>query len=79
MMEAEKKKLVDGLVCRISTVYHLEASAAEQALRRSDFYTVLIDNQMGLWEDGIEKNFQRYQNEVEYGAWNRNEHGGIAE
>ena len=32
-----------------------------------------------LWRDDAEENFRRLQNEIEYGAWNRNELDEIAE
>ena len=64
---------------RISEVYHLPRDAALSALKASAFYPLLVDPQRNYLEEGAEKNFQRYQNEVEYGAWNRNEDGGIVE
>ena len=45
----------------------------------SGLYTLLTDPKHGFLEDGVEENFRRYQNEIEYGAWNRNEDGGIVE
>ena len=64
---------------RISEVYHLPRDAALSALKESAFYPLLVDPQRNYLEEGAEKNFRRYQNEVEYGAWNRNEDGGIVE
>lgn len=64
---------------RIGEVYHLPAEKAMAALISSGFYTLLKDPQRGFLEDGVEENFRRYQNEIEYGAWNRNEDGGIVE
>lgn len=64
---------------RISEVYHLPRDAALSALKASAFYPLLVDPQRNYLEEGAEKNFRRYQNEVEYGAWNRNEDGGIVE
>lgn len=64
---------------RISEVYHLPRDAALSALKASAFYPLLVDPQRNYLEDGAEKNFRRYQNEVEYGTWNRNEDGGIVE
>ena len=64
---------------RISEVYHLPRDAALSALKASAFYPLLVDPQRNYLEEGAEKNFRRYQNEVEYGVWNRNEDGGIVE
>lgn len=64
---------------RIGEVYHLPAEKAMAALMGSGFYTLLTDPKHGFLEDGVEENFRRYQNEIEYGAWNRNKDGGIVE
>ena len=48
-------------------------------LTGGEFYALLEDPQHGFLEDSVEGNFRRYQNEIEYGAWNRNEDGGIVE
>lgn len=64
---------------RIGEIYHLSPEEAEAALEKSAVYNLIIDPGSKLWRDGAEKNFLRYQNEIEYGAWNRNETGGIAE
>lgn len=52
---------------------------AEQDFRNSAFYRLLINPDTNLWRDDAEENFRRLQNEIEYGAWNRNERGEIAE
>lgn len=49
------------------------------ALMGSGFISLLTDPKHGFLEDGVEENFRRYQNEIEYGAWNRNKDGGIVE
>lgn len=64
---------------RIGEVYHLTAEKAMAALMGSGFYALLKDPKRGFLEDDVERNFRRYQNEIEYGAWNRNEDGGIVE
>lgn len=51
----------------------------EQDFRNSAFYRLLINPDTNLWRDDAEENFRRLQNEIEYGAWNRNERGEIAE
>lgn len=72
-------ELVRFLSQRIVEVYHLTCEAAEEALRKSEFFRVLSESDKGYSKDDIEKYFRRYQNEVEYGAWNRNECGEIVE
>lgn len=68
-----------AIVQRIGEVYHLPAEKAMAALMGSGFYALLADPKHGFLEDSVEENFRRYQNEIEYGAWNRNEDGGIVE
>ena len=72
-------QMLEGLVSRICQVYHLSRDAALLALRRSAFYPLLTDDKLSYCMDDAESNFRRYQNEVEFGAWNRNEFGGIVE
>lgn len=56
----------------IVKVYHLTPeSAAMQALKNSAFYRLLSDEETELWKDSAEVNFRRYQNEIEYGAWDK--------
>lgn len=71
--------LTQELVKSTIIVYHLSMESAEQRLKASDFYGLLSDEQTGWWQDSVEKNFQRYQNEVEYGAWNKDGHDRAAE
>lgn len=78
-MEEKLAVLIPELVERIRKVYNLDMADAEKALRQSAFFQKLTDEAAELWKDDGDKNFGRYQNEVEYGAWNRNEHGGIAD
>ncbi len=61
----------------IIIVYHLPMPEAEQQLKASSFYNLLADEQNGWWKDSVDDNFRRYQNEVEYGAWNKTEHGDV--
>ncbi|MBP3452911.1 MAG: hypothetical protein J6M20_04265 [Clostridia bacterium] len=61
----------------IIIVYHLPTAQAEQQLKASTFYKLLADEHNGWWRDSVDKNFRRYQNEVEYGAWNKDEHGDV--
>lgn len=77
--ENQLNALTVEIAAAVSCVYHLSMDDAQQMLRKSDFYRLLADEQRGLWRDGAEVNFHRYQNEIEYGAWNRNEFGGIVE
>ena len=67
---------IEELMKNIIILYHLSQRQAEQQLKASAFYRHLVDVQTGWWNDSLEKNFQRYQNEVEYGAWNKDGHGG---
>lgn len=71
--------LTDELIKSSIIVYHQNVESAERQLKASAFYGLLTDESTGWWKDSIEKNFERYQNEIEYGAWNRNERGGIVE
>lgn len=71
--------LTDELIKSSIIVYHQNVESAERQLKASAFYGLLADESTGWWKDSIEKNFERYQNETEYGAWNRNERGGIVE
>ena len=73
----DMSKLVDLIAMRIAEVYHMPLKSAEAALRKSKFYGVLKESR--YIEDAPEVNFRRYQNEIEYGAWNRNEFGEIVE
>ncbi len=66
------------IIRKISEVYHLPESQAVIALKSSAFYKFLLGKGSYLLDDGAELNFLRYQNEVEYGAWNQNGVGGIA-
>lgn len=67
--------LTDELIKSSIIVYHQKVENAESQLKTSAFYGLLADESTGWWKDSIEKNFERYQNEIEYGAWNRTEHG----
>ena len=58
---------------------HLPLDRAEQDFQNSAFYKLLMNPDTNLWRDDTEENFRRLQNEIEYGAWNRNERGEIAE
>ena len=73
----EKQK--QHILVRFQQVYHLPLERAEQEFRGSAFYKLLMPPDTNLWRDDAEENFQRLQNEIEYGAWNRNELGEIAE
>lgn len=64
---------------RIAEVYHMSQESAEAALRKSHFFTILSGSDSHYQQDSAEVNFRRYQNEIEYGAWNRNEFGEIVE
>lgn len=64
---------------KIAAVYHKAPEVAFVLLRNSEFYQALSNSTNDLLKDGAEINFLRYQNEIEYGAWNKNEYGGIAE
>lgn len=71
--------LVEAMTAKISEVYHLDSEAALHSLQRSAFMHLLEDETNGFWMDDAEMNFRRYQNEIEYGAWNKNECGGIVQ
>lgn len=67
------------ILARFQQVYHLPLDRAEQEFRSSAFYRLLMNPDTNLWREDAEENFRRLQNEIEYGAWNRNERGEIAE
>lgn len=71
--------LTKQIVQRVRDVYHLTDANAERLLKCSKFYEVLSDSKRCYWKQDAEINFRLLQNEIEYGAWNRNENGGIAE
>lgn len=73
------KNLVRLIAQRIAEVYHMSQESAEAALKSSSFYSLLCDRECAYRQDSAEANFRRYQNEIEYGAWNRNEYGEIVE
>lgn len=73
------KNLVRLIAQRIADVYHMSQESAEAALKSSAFYSLLCDMKYTYQQDSAEANFRRYQNEIEYGAWNRNEYGEIVE
>ena len=72
-------QLTEGIVRRVCDVYHLTDADAERLLKRSNFYQVLSDPKRGFWRKDAETCFWLLQNEIEYGSWDRNESGGIAE
>lgn len=69
----------DELMKCIIIVYHVPMLKAEQQLKNSSFYKMLSNKQTGWWNDSVDNNFRRYQNEIEYGAWNKGEHGEAIE
>ena len=73
------EKQEQHILARFQQVYHLPLDRAEQEFRSSAFYRLLINPDTNLWREDAEENFRRLQNEIEYGAWNRNERGEIAE
>ena len=79
IFESTLERQKQHILARFQQVYHLSLDRAEQVFRSSAFYRLLINPDTNLWRDDAEENFQRLQNEIEYGAWNRNEQGEIAE
>lgn len=79
IFESALEKQKQYILARFQQVYHLPLDRAEQEFRGSAFYRLLMNPDTNLWRDDAEENFQRLQNEIEYGAWNRNELGEIAE
>ena len=75
----DMNSLVERIVQRIADVYHMSQESAEGVFRKSRFFKVLISPEWEYYRDDPETNFRRYQNEIEYGAWNRNELGEIVE
>lgn len=73
------EKQEQHILSRFQQVYHLPLDRAEQEFRSSAFYRLLMNPDTNLWREDAEENFRRLQNEIEYGAWNRNERGEIAE
>lgn len=72
-------RLTEGIVRRVCDVYHMTDADAERLMKRSIFYQVLSDPNRGFWRKDAETCFRLLQNEIEYGSWDRNESGGIAE
>lgn len=79
IFESALEKQKQHILVRFQQVYHLPLDRAEQGFQNSAFYKLLMNPDTNLWRDDAEENFQRLQNEIEYGAWNRNELGEIAE
>ena len=79
IFETTFKEQKQRILLWLQQVYHLPLDRAEQEFRSSAFYKLLINPDTNLWRDDAEENFQRLQNEIEYGAWNRNELDEIAE
>lgn len=79
IFETTFKEQEQRILLRLQQVYHLPLDRAEQEFRNSAFYNLLINPNTNLWREDAEENFRRLQNEIEYGAWNRNERGEIAE
>ena len=79
IFESALEKQEQQILARFQQVYHLPLERAEQEFRGSAFYRLLMNPDTNLWRDDAEENFQRLQNEIEYGAWNRNEQGEISE
>jgi len=77
--ESMLEKQEQHILARFQQVYHLPLDRAEQEFRSSAFYRLLMNPDTNLWREDAEENFRRLQNEIEYGAWNRNERGEIAE
>ena len=73
------EKQEQHILARFQQVYHLPLDRAEQEFRSSAFYRLLMNPDTNLWREDAEENFRRLQSEIEYGAWNRNERGEIAE
>ncbi|MBP3647552.1 MAG: hypothetical protein J6K55_14135 [Clostridia bacterium] len=72
-------RLTGEIVQRLHDVYHLTDEDAMRLLKRSRYYAVMSDIKNEFWKKDAEINFRLLQNEIEYGAWNKNENGGIAE
>ena len=79
IFETTFKEQEQRILLRLQQVYHLPLDRAEQEFRNSAFYNLLINPNTNLWREDAEENFRRLQNEIEYGAWNRNGLGEIAE
>ena len=79
IFETILKEQEQRILLRLQQVYHLPLERAEQEFRNSAFYRLLMNPDTNLWRKDAEENFRRLQNEIEYGAWNRNELGEIAE
>ena len=73
------EKQEQHILARFQQVYHLPLDRAEQEFRSRAFYRLLMNPDTNLLREDAEENFRRLQNEIEYGAWNRNERGEIAE
>ncbi len=78
-LTVEQQKLIQALLARLEKVYNLEPEDARRTFFRTAFYRMLVDPKERFCNDDAETNFARLQNEIEYGAWNKNASGGIVE
>lgn len=68
-MDERLREQIDEIRQRLCAVYHISEEEAYKRLAESSFYRVLADDTSDLLRDGMEVNFLRFQNEIEYGRW----------
>lgn len=65
-------EMLNTIAKRIAEVYHMSDAAAYAYMRRLSFYEILTKPTSPYRKDTAEANFERMQNEIEYGSWNCN-------
>lgn len=68
-MDERLREQIDEIKQKLCAVYHISEEEACRRLTESSFYGVLADSTSDLLRDGVEANFLRFQNEIEYGRW----------
>lgn len=68
--EIDFAERLNTIARRIAEVYHMSDAAAYAYMRSLSFYEILTDENSTYRKDTAEVNFERMQNEIEYGSWN---------
>lgn len=69
-LDANLSDMLDAIAKRIAKVYHMSDTTAYDCMRRLAFYEILTEETSPYRRDAAEVNFERMQNEIEYGSWN---------
>ena len=70
-LDANLSDMLDAIAKRIADVYHMSDTVAYDYMRGLAFYEILTEEASPYRGDAAEVNFERMQNEIEYGSWNR--------